>query len=96
MREVSAASGRYSEPEEGKTTSGQGTAPRCRSTRRLFFRAFMHPPLQPYQSVCANGWRDVGDAVPYRKTASLITAVIPIAPRDSSQAKPVQNDRTIN
>ena len=31
--------------EQGKTTSGQGTAPRCRSTRRLFFRAFMHPPL---------------------------------------------------
>ena len=40
------------------------------------------------------GRDDVG-IVPYRKPAGLITAVIPIAPGDSSHAKPVQNDRTI-
>ena len=32
---------------------------------------------------------------PYGKITVLITAVISIAPGDSSQAKPVQNDRTI-
>ena len=55
VTEVSAAGGRYSEPEEGKTTSGQGTAPRCRSTRRLFFRARMCRPLHK-PALSKGGW----------------------------------------